>query len=313
MSRLLLLCPFRRRAQSISSPFTRRIHTGEALSAIDARLSNLKAYELKDVAIQCGVSTSGRKNEVCDRIRHRFASAMSSITRHDHFEADQLVPTSVVSLDLGYRNLAHIHLRHDNTILAWDRIDLDIPEESSFHPSISAPFVRRYIQSSLEPLLLCKEDDVGAVLVEQQRYREAGAAAVLETTIRVNCVEAMLWYALYDMVDRHDSLQTIPLVAIQRQAVDRIWAPEWEKFITPSLAMSKRSKTYQKKQACSRLVEHWLREDQVVTCRDTRIKDGFFQQGKKDDLSDCLLQAMTWYQWRRFMVDYIRDTISSTA
>lgn len=275
-----------------------------------SRLSILKASELKQVAVQCGVATSGNKMELCDRIRHRFTTAIGNISRHGHFEANQLVPASVVSLDLGYRNLAQIHLRHDNTIIAWDRIDLDIPEES-FHPSVSAPFVRRYIQSNLEPLLLGNDDTVGAVLVEQQRYREAGAAAVLETTIRVNCVEAMLWYALYDMVDRHDSLQSIPLMAIQRQAVDRVWAPYWEKFISPSLAMSKRSKTYQKKQACSRLVEHWLQQDQVVTCRDTQIKDGFLQEGKKDDLSDCLLQAMTWYQWRRFMVDYIHDALSA--
>ncbi|KAI7882279.1 ribonuclease H-like protein [Lichtheimia hyalospora FSU 10163] len=305
MSRLLSR-PLRGKAR-----FIRGIHTCDALSALDARLSILKAYELKDVAIRCGVATSGRKNELCDRIRHRFASAMKNITRHDQFEVEHLVPTSVVSLDLGYRNLAHVHLRHDNTIIAWDRIDLDIPEESSFHPSVSAPFVRRYIQSSLEPLLFSKNDNVGAVLVEQQRYREGGAAAVLETTIRVNCVEAMLWYALYDMVDRHDSLRTIPLMAIQRQAVDRVWAPDWEKFITPSLSKSKKSKTYQKKQACSRLVEQWLQEDQVVKCRNTQIKDAFIQQGKKDDLSDCLLQAMTWYQWRRFMVDYIQDALST--
>ncbi|OCL14284.1 ribonuclease H-like protein [Glonium stellatum] len=73
---------------------------------------------------------------------------------------------------------------------AQDRLRAEPSLEDPFHPRILA----RTAYSLLTRILLPYRPDI--VLIERQRYRSGGAAAIQEWTVRVNMLESMLWAVL---------------------------------------------------------------------------------------------------------------------
>lgn len=258
------------------------------LKASTEKLTNLfatqKVAQLKAIAIQSGNLSSGVKAELVNRLV-------------GHFEATHDEPGSIISFDLGYRNLAYCHLNKDAKILDWARVDLDLP---SFHPSVVAPIVRQFIEDRVQANL--KTTD--RVLVELQRARSNGGHGVLEHTLRVNCVEAVLWAGLYEYVDKMKRPH-IQMTALNRRTVDMLWQPQLDQIILEYPDKFKKLKPgyYYKKRASMLLVEQWIETDTEVQCND-HFKAMFEAEKKKDDLSDCLIQAVSWYKWTRFTNDY---------
>ncbi|KAI9316193.1 RED-like protein N-terminal region-domain-containing protein [Dichotomocladium elegans] len=254
----------------------RRLHTQAAtpLVAIDTWLKRLKGKDLRAVALNCGVSTSGRKDDIRTRLQLNFEHLLAS-SKNDQgiFDPKRAIPNAIVSLDLGYRNFAHVQLTKEGTITAWAVTDLGIGDP--FHASTAAPCVRRYVNNELKPLLTTPDGDtVGAILLEQQRYRSAGSKNILEATVWVNTIESMLWYELQDITTQ------VLMQPIRRRPVDMIWEPHYRHFGLAS-----------KKRAGARLVAGWLDRNEVVSCPD-HLKTMYDETSKKDDLADCLLQAM---------------------
>lgn len=254
------------------------IKRGFSTEALTASLQANKVANLKTIATECGVVTGGTKPELINRLTTHFAAPTQS--------------SSILSFDLGYRNLAYCHLSEDKTVLDWARVDLDLP---SFHPSVVAPIVRQFIEDRV--LQNLKVSD--RVLVEQQRARSNGSFSVLESTLRVNCVEAILWCGLYEGIDKVK--RTVDLTPVLRQNIDRAWKDELQVIIDehPQKFSKIKSNYYQKKQAGSLLVQKWLDTDTMITCSD-HFKEMYAIEKKKDDLSDCLVQALTWYKWESY-------------
>ncbi|KAI8376535.1 ribonuclease H-like domain-containing protein [Radiomyces spectabilis] len=263
--------------------------------AVAHRLASCKAYELREIALKSGVKTIGTKAALESRLLSHYQGVIDESTRQGRFSFEDGLPSSVLSVDLGYRNLAFVQLTKNNTVKAWSRVDLELP---SFHPSVAAPLVREFVKSRLMPLM----PSTGAIAVEQQRARSNGSFGVFEVTLRVNCVEAMLWCALHEVTEG----RSMPKEAIPRQIVDGYWKDTLLQFASDPSTAKLTGKD--KKQAGTRLVEHWLENNHTIHCSDT-LKAQFAQESKKDDLSDCLLQALTWYQWRRFILEYTQNAI----
>lgn len=262
--------------------FKRGINT----QALSTSLQAKRVADLKEIATNCGVIVSGKKSDLVQRLTAHCASAAPR-------------PSSILSFDLGYRNLAYCHLSADKTVLDWARVDLDLP---SFHPSVVAPIVRQFIQKRV----LQKLEVADRVLVEQQRARSNGSFNVLETTIRVNCVEAILWSGLYEGIDRIN--RPVDMTPVLRQNIDRAWKDEIQQVIEEDLgSLSKLKSSYeQKKRAGVYLVQKWLDTDAMVTCSDA-LKEMYATEKKKDDLSDCLVQALTWYKWESYTKSFIQQ------
>ncbi|KAI9013969.1 ribonuclease H-like domain-containing protein [Phycomyces nitens] len=265
----------------------RSIHTERVRELVSQSLSAKKGRQLKEIMSHSGLATSGRKSELITRLQNHYDNIISNGDIQGQYVRQRALPSSVLSFDLGYRNLAFCHLDSNNTIRNWIRADLELP---SFHPSITAPLVRQFIQTKIGPWI----DKVGAVVVEQQRYRSGGAHSVLESTIRVNAIEAMIWYGLEEV----RTANIIVMEPIQRGAVDKAWDEALEGLTDDSLR-----RYYGKKKACVGLV-NGLIDKQDIHCPD-EILNSFRQEKKQDDLGDSLLQAMTWYKWRRFALDQI--------
>ncbi|KAF2491043.1 ribonuclease H-like protein, partial [Lophium mytilinum] len=132
--------------------------------------------------------------------------------------------TRLLSVDMGIKNLAFcvadvkLELKsttkkpaspkgHMSTI-AWRRIDVawetaqkssdPAPKDSDGEDAPDDPFHPRNLAATayalLTRILLPYEPDI--ILIERQRYRSGGGAAIQEWTVRVNMLEGMLWAIL---------------------------------------------------------------------------------------------------------------------
>ncbi|GAN05478.1 hypothetical protein MAM1_0093d04949 [Mucor ambiguus] len=225
--------------------FKRGINT----HALSTSLQTKRVADLKGIAIGCGVLTGGNKPDLVERLT-------------SHFTSPTPASLSILSFDLGYRNLAYCHLDANKTVLDWARVDLDLP---SFHPSVVAPIVRQFIKERVMQNL----EVADRVLVEMQRNRSNGSHTILEGTIRVNCVEAILWTGLYESIDCIN--RQVNMTPVLRQNIDRAWKDEIQQVIDedPHRLSKLKSSYAQKKLAGAYLVQHWLDTDTVVTCPDT--------------------------------------------
>ncbi|KAI8989303.1 ribonuclease H-like domain-containing protein [Pilobolus umbonatus] len=243
--------------------------------------------DLKSIAVHCGITSSGTKPHLIDKL-------VTHLTESGQMK----VNSPVLSIDLGYRNFAYCYLSGENEIIDWNRVDFDLP---SFHPSVVAPVVRTFIKDRIVTHL----KGAGAVIVEQQRARSNGAHTVLETTLRVNAVEGILWTGLYEAVESVDKKNML-MVPLIRQLVDKAWEDELNSVaIDNQKTLSKlKSKYNLKKQTSALLVQKWLDENKDIQC-DTEFKNLFESAKKKDDLSDCLIQAVAWNKWKKNTLDFI--------
>ncbi|CAK7204581.1 hypothetical protein SEUCBS139899_007339 [Sporothrix eucalyptigena] len=144
----------------------------------------------------------------------------------------------ILSIDMGVRNLAYCLLQVDAAsarskkapkLIAWERLSLiggekGVTEDgtaqtklpaSAFSPPTMAVAAARLIRGRLLPLAPTH------VLIERQRFRSGGGAAVLEWTVRVNSLEAMLHgifaYRQLDVsTSGENTVQTVQAVNPQR-------------------------------------------------------------------------------------------------
>ncbi|KAJ1949531.1 hypothetical protein EC988_004736 [Linderina pennispora] len=97
------------------------------------------------------------------------------------------IPEEVVSIDIGFRNLAFVHMSKSGEVIEWRRNEL--LKEATFEPWILAEVVQRFVQERLpvRPASAC------TYIIEHQRFRSQGSAAVTNSVMVNNLVEALLY------------------------------------------------------------------------------------------------------------------------
>lgn len=172
-----------------------------------------------------------------------------------------------------------------------------------------------------------------AILIERQRFRSGGGAAIQEWTVRVNMLESMLWACFQTMRETAntdaDDFPTLHEVSPARVA--NFWTAAPEMNLRPADDLFTRDKAaaplaklmrkkVQKKDKIA-IVRSWLgssnvdnkdvplalagdaaKTAEVFRARNKKssrkadaVEDGVV--GKLDDLADCMLQAVTWVRW----------------
>ncbi|RAL09009.1 uncharacterized protein BO97DRAFT_472760 [Aspergillus homomorphus CBS 101889] len=336
-------------------------------------LRTLKAAQLQRIAQSTGIKSSGTKPVIVDRLETELAQCEYSalLSPPPQGVAAQPRRMSILSIDMGIRNLAFAHLlvsppspapsipgnpppKPQITLNAWRR--LSIPEldnqtswtsppplspGSDTHPSpkpenqeedpFSPARYARHAYTLLITLLTLYRPT--HVLIERQRFRSGGAAAVQEWTIRVGVFEGMLYAVLYALRRERERGGSAAAVV-----VPRVWGVEPARVSRFCLAESppkkKRKSTREVKNMKMDRVGNWLRnatsllhrgrQGRLAVADEAELhswveaylakwegKQGARQRttppdggaaapdiGKLDDLADCLVQGVTWLEWQ---------------
>ena len=151
------------------------------------------------------------------------------------------------------------------------------------------------------------------ILIERQRFRSGGQAAVQEWTIRVGVFEGMLYAVLRTLAEQKlHECEVVPILPVQ---VNQYWmAQPSETSVQPEGRIAAKAM----KQHKIKLVGSLLEESDVQSTQmslssaalqtqnaflaklngvKSREKEHEFK--KLDDLSDCLLQGLAWVNWQR--------------
>ncbi|KAJ2369790.1 hypothetical protein H4S01_000784 [Coemansia sp. RSA 2610] len=167
-------------------------------AVLETKLSKLKVAELDAVMRDCGLTLgTGKAHKVQSLSAFIRASQQLAFERFQGHASGKphglaaahasFVPNEVVSIDIGFRNLAFAHVARSGKVLAWRRVEL--LKEATFEPWVLASTVERFVRDVLpvRPALQC------TYIIEHQRFRSQGSAAVTNSVMVNNLIEALLY------------------------------------------------------------------------------------------------------------------------
>jgi cruciform cutting endonuclease 1 len=306
-------------------------------------LSSLKVASLTKLAFQCGILQSGPKALLQQRL-------YEEITNVPAFNPEE----RYLSIDVGVRNLAfalvspglhtipsrgdiktcygrktnaEIHLPPLLSSLpvvhAWKRMELDSGSTSSIAnagPAGLSEVALRVVKEQFLPLRPTH------ILIERQRYRSGGNAAVTHWTTVVNSFEAML-HAIFRALEAPTPQSVDPKRVAQfwSPSVDMAETKKDELLLNDGSKVAKTASDIKTKHLKIDVVGTWLENRQSLALHNDDIRrtaniflkkwarervsrtkqpkssaDDISSEGVKklDDLADCLLQAVTWLKWQ---------------
>ena len=220
-------------------------------------------------------------------------------------------PHRILSIDMGIRNLAlcllSIPPSQPPQISDWNRVTVSQKPDSStiesFEPLEYAQKAYSLMHSALQSYR------PHTILIERQRYRSAGGAAIQEWTVRVNMLESMFHATLHTLAQTcgHD----IVVRSVSPRRITGFWLADVDE------KMNVRETKMAKVACAERIVrgEESLDEGGMVEfVGEARMVAEGFNRGKRgdrskfDDLADSMLQGLGWWKWhvnRARMVDEI--------
>jgi cruciform cutting endonuclease 1 len=162
--------------------------------------SSLKLKHLKNLAFQCGISTSGTKPLLTNRLIDEIVPVLPN-----HGAKSKSPATRILSIDMGIRNLAYCILdlqpHSIPSVAAWRHVAVSSapvaaaesslpPPKEAFDPPTLSTAAYTLLRHTLLP------HNPTHILIERQRFRSMGSPHILEWTVRVNMFESMLYAVL---------------------------------------------------------------------------------------------------------------------
>lgn len=207
-------------------------------------------------------------------------------------------------------------LKDDEMPETAERILSKEAEKESFTPATMSLTAYKLLRNRL--LLL----DPKYILIERQRFRSMGAGNVLEWTLRVNMLEAILHAVLCTL--KEEGIFKGEVIAISPGQASNYWlnGDGWDKSPEPS-GKERKTQSVKLKNKGHKidLVKQWLENEERVTLGSKQTKlvakaylakwnrapgggpavelEAGEKMGKLDDLADCFLQGMAWIAWER--------------
>ncbi|EXJ80177.1 hypothetical protein A1O1_08319 [Capronia coronata CBS 617.96] len=315
------------------------------MSPAPSWLAGLSLARLHRIAVSIGSPCSGTKAERVAGIQHALSGVETS--RRENL--------SLLSIDMGIRNLAFAHIsapRHVDkrllyglpTLRQWRQVavsqaseveaidsHLMAPGESKLEGASPVTHIRsRLGKESFEPIdyalhaynlvtNLLRTYKPSHVLIERQRFRSGGRAAVPEWTIRVGVFEGMLYAVLRTLVE--EGKVQVQVEPMQPTFVNRYWLESREAaksapVKTPAVRRSGRDVKRAKIDRVGQMLVDDEKPPAIRLDEDLRPFTSEFvsiwQKDRKrnvlatnmngisklDDLADCLLQGLAWIDWQ---------------
>lgn len=284
------------------------------------KLPPLKLSELKALAFQCGISSSGTKAVISSRLIEAI-----------QFSHESNRKKRVLSIDMGIRNLAYCVLDQSKdaakipSLVAWKRIavsskpvenleSLTPAPKESFEPADFAAHAYKLLRHTL---LVFRPTHI---LIERQRFRSMGSKHILEWTIRVNMFESMLYAVLHTLSEEEIWIGKVE--AITPGKVGPYWVGTGIEGQKGELIKKRNTASVKARNKGAKidLVQTWLSNKEMVLPKTKEAKAtaksyierwhrGTGRQKKNsarfevdeliklDDLADSLLQGRAWIEW----------------
>ncbi|RMY16429.1 hypothetical protein D0867_03658 [Hortaea werneckii] len=326
-------------------------------------MSGWKASLLRQTAFLMGLSSTGTKAEIAHAVQQRARQASQTLDRRRVISVDMGIRNLAYCVVDMPHDETFGQRQHGSklpiTVRHWSKRDLLLGLQDQQHPSgalgeeVRKPATttrkeaRRssnkdvlpktaFTPSALSKVayevvtgLLQHQPDV--ILIERQRFRSGGQAAVQEWTVRVNMLESMLWACLHTLQQtRSTGTLDFPTIhAISPASVANFWIAGKHMDLEPHAGHYQgnsggvelqeplklpRKKIEKKDKA--QIVRSWVdgSRDDVNLCFEgeaAQTADLFNGKGrvsspkqalsitKLDDLADSLLQALAWARWER--------------
>ncbi|EXJ86369.1 hypothetical protein A1O3_03320 [Capronia epimyces CBS 606.96] len=306
-------------------------------------LTGLTLAQLHRIAVSIGSPCSGTKAARVAGIQQALSGAEKPTNNN----------LSLLSIDMGIRNLAFAHISAPKasssclryglpTLQQWRQVAVSqIPQGKDLvsSPALAATFemgpastvtskLLRQTKESFEPVdyahhaynlitHLLQTYKPTHILIERQRFRSGGRAAVPEWTIRVGVFEGMLYAVLRTLIE--DGRVQVQVEPAQPTFVNRHWLESRE---SASDALKEKSAVRRSGREVKRakidlvgqmllgetehptvLINGILRpftSEFVSIWHKDRKKSVLATNGisKLDDLADCLLQGLAWIDWQ---------------
>lgn len=196
------------------------------------------------------------------------------------------IPRRILSYDMGIRNLAFCVVDppkdlHSPTCKqvyrtsAWKRKQFEVPTSSVEFAALAKDIVSEILKA---------HPGIDTILIEKQRWRSANMSSVQQWTVIVNTFEAMLHASFACLMDP------------KKQKVESV---------SPAQVSSYWDLKEVSKPNRPKVLQAMLDQKLLQVKGDTAMWEEKRGMGKKDDLTDCFMQAVAWTRWmenrRRFV------------
>ncbi|KAI0517255.1 mitochondrial resolvase Ydc2 [Xylaria bambusicola] len=322
-----------------------------------ASWSSLKAKSLQRLALLCGLNVGGNKAEISARLARAAAAPPTSSDDEPvvlsidlgirNLAFSLMTPASASPFTRYYSRKKEVTIVSPSgqvlgpaarppsiTLHHWERLSLvdaqtsavdsaavedeEPREEDVFSPAKMAKITNDFLQNTV----LCMSPVPTHILIERQRWRTQSSASILEWTVRVNTLEAMLHASLQAL--RGVGVYEGEVTSVRPEAVAKLFLAADEEPPSPKVL-----KANIKKMKIETLT-HWLGEGDDVIEPGTKLARQMIRAYKKrapynpqgrgrppkydkeeygeelkvldaklDDLTDSLMQGMAWLRWQQ--------------
>jgi cruciform cutting endonuclease 1 len=253
--------------------------------------TTLKATALKQIAFKCGISTSGTKAILLQRLQDELPILSFPALK-------PAKPIRILSIDMGIRNLAFSLLEIPPpkstaskstsdaslpVLKAWQKLSLLPQSENNAESKVKNEFTPAILSDAAYELLRnhLVPHSPTLILIERQRFRSMGSKHIFEWTVRVNMLESMLWAILKTL--GREGVWDGEVKEVTPGKVGAFWVVEAEELNEGAEENLKEADKFTKvrtgKDAKSKnkgakidLVRGWLEEEKVVLLGSEQVK-----------------------------------------